>query len=270
MPENEGAQNEAGTGAPAGGSPEGGSENEDLGEKFEKRIKSALASQRAHYESQLGNVRSEFEAFKAGAGSTAKPADQPQRYTRAQMKAAVDAGQISQEQADEAWAKQIEQTAIESATAAVTGNLAEQKTKERIDSDLKSYKRLKPDILDKSSETFQAIKAAFDDLRETGMPNDLRTELAAIKSVLGPVEKLEKASKASRSQEHEEQGGGEGGAPKQKAGSGKKLHQYLSGDAKAYYEDGIKKGRYKDWDAVDAELKYARGSTRQRLGLPQA
>jgi len=275
MLENEGAgagqdDGQGGSGAPSGGSPEGGSESE-LDEKFEKRIKAALASQRAHYESQLGNVRAEFEAYKAGAGSKEKADDTPKRFTWAQLKAAVDGGQITQEQANDTWAVQVRQEALEAASSAAHDIVDRKATKERIDGDIAEYTRLKPEIMDEGSEVRNRIKEEFKALVDMGMPGEagknLSTQLAAIRAVLGPLDKLKNAASARRAQESEEQGGSGGGEPKNK-GAGKKLVDHLKGDAKEFYERGIKQGRYKDWSAVEAELKYASPKVRERLGLP--
>lgn len=264
---------QGGSGAPSGGSPEGGSENEGLDDKFEKRIKAALANQARQYESRIDAVRAEFEAFKAGASSNEPPADKPRVYTRAELKAAVDAAQITQEQADDRWAAQIEAEATSKAVAAATAVVNGQATKERVDSEIESYKRLKPEIMEKGSELRGKVEAEFDHLvHVVGMPGKgngvLQTQLAAIRAVLGPLDKLEKSANAGRAHESDEQGGGTGGG--KPGGGSKKLVDHLKGDAKEHYERGIKQGRYKDWNAVEAELKYASPSVRQRLGLPQA
>jgi hypothetical protein len=264
-----GNPDKSGSGAPEGGSPEGGSENDDK-PITAKQLKAILASQKAKFTEQLDAKDRELQAFKEGVGKRDEPKDQPKVYTKTELKAGVDAGQITQEQADDIWDRQRETQIRESARREALDAVTEHATKERIDADLKSYKRLKPEILDKSSETRQQIEEEFKALRSSGLPNDLRTELAAIRAVVGPLNKLEQAAKATRAPESEEQGGGSGDGGKPKPGAGKKLVDHLKGDAKEYYERGIKQGRYKDWDAVEAELKYARPSVRQRLGLPAA
>jgi hypothetical protein len=259
---------QAGSGAPAGGSPEGGSEKDELDEKFEKRIKAALANQRAHYETQLGNVRAEFESFKEGVNKSqpAKGAE-PKRYTRQDLKAGVDAGQISQEQADDVWAKQVENDAVERATKAATDAVSQRATKERIDTDIGSYKRLKPEIMENGSEVREKVREEYNYLVGLGAPGNTATELAAIRAVLGPLEKLEKSSSARRSEDHDQQGGSDTGG-KPRGGSSKKLVDHLDARAKEHYEKGIKQGRYKDWTEVEAELKFATPARRAQMGLP--
>ena len=277
MAVNEGAgsgePDETGSGAPDGGSPEGGSENDDK-PITAKQLKAALESQKRHYEGQLSGQRAEFEAFKQGVVGSRKqeePDPKPTRYTRAQLKAAVDAGQISQEQADDTWAQQIEADVTERATAAATNAVVRQTTKERIDADISAYRRLKPEIMENGSELREKVQAEFNVLVAAGLPGRgeaaLPTQLAAIRAVLGPIDKLEKASKATRSQESHQEGGS-GGQESRPAKTGNKLVDQLDSRWREHYEAGIKQGRYPNgWKDVEAELKFATPKTRQRLGL---
>lgn len=256
-----------GNGAPSGGSPEGGSENDDK-PITAKQLKAALESQKRHYEGQLANQRAEFEAFKEGVGKQQeKPADRAVTYTKAQLKAAVEAGQITQEQADEHWERQREAELTARAESAALEAVSRQTTQERINSDLSEYKRLKPEIMDPGSETRAKIADEYKYLVDTGSAKSVATELAAIRAVLGPLEKLKNAGKARRAPESEEQGGGGGGegkAPK----TGKALVDKLDARYREHYEKGIKQGRYKDWDEVEKELKHAPPQTRARMGIP--
>lgn len=251
---------QGGSGAPSGGSPEGGSENDEK-PITAKQLKAALASQRSHYERELANRDAQFDAFKAGAGSGSKKEEErqpPKRYTRKELNTAVTAGTITQEQADDQFALQTRDEAREIAEAAAVSVVNGATQKERIDSDLAKYKRLAPEILDKGSDERQKIVTEFGELVRTGMPNNLATELAAIRAVMGPLEKLEKARGASRLVEHDEQGAGSGGRPGS-GKTGKKLVDQLSPRQKAHYQKGIDNRRYRDWTEVEAELKFSPG-----------
>lgn len=253
-----------GNGAPSGGSPKGGSENEDgLDEKFEKRIKAALANQRAHYETQLGSVRAEFQAFKEGVGKQQPPADQPKVYSRPELKAAVEGGRITQEQADDIWDRQREAQLTERAENAALDVVERKTKKERIDSDLAAYKRLAPEILEEGDKRSR-IREEFNYLVGIGDPKTVDTELKAIRAVMGPLEKLERARSARRSEEHDPQGGSSGDGPKAKA---KGFEGTLSARERTYYQKGIDSGRYKDWKDVEAEFKFANPKVRERAGI---
>src|SRR3990167_8304959 len=268
MENNDGAgagDGQAGSGAPAGGSPEGGSENDDK-PITAKQLKAALASQRTHYEERLNGQAREFEAFKAGAGTKEKPTELPKRYTQADLKAAVDAQQITQEQANDVWAKQMREETREIAEAAATAVVTGRTQKERIDSDLSAYKRLKPEILERGSEVRTKIEGEYAYLKSIGDPDSVETELKAIRAVLGPLDKLEKSASASRAQENDEQGGG-GSDGKQRGGAGKTLFDQRSEEVRKKYEGMIERGLYKDKAAVEKELVYASPNVRARLGL---
>ena len=88
----------------------------------------------------------------------------------------------------------------------------------------------------------------------------LATELAAIREVLGPIERLKTARSARRETEsHEETGGGGGGGEGRKAKTG---WDALDSRQKAHYERMIAQGMYKDKKAVEEELKFARPRAR--------
>lgn len=252
-----------GSGAPGGGSSKDGSDNEALDDKFERRIKSALASQKAHHDREMQSVRAEFDAFKAGAagGKKKEPAQDPKRYTRAELKAAVEARQITEEQSDEIWAKQVKDEAREEAVAAADEHVTQKQAKERIDADLAEYKRLAPEIMDTSSTERAEILTRYQKMVRNGLPGNVATELAAIEAVMGPLDKLKRARSATRKQDHDEQSGGGGGENRQKTGN--KLVDGLDSRTKAHYQKGIDAGRYEDWKDVEAELKFAK-PTRKR------
>lgn len=263
MLDNEGAgaggqddDGQAGNGAPAGGSPEGGSEKDDK-PITAKQLKAALESQKRHYEGRLDSQRAEFQAFKEGVGKQpGSQVEKPKVFAKADLKAAVAAGQITQDQSDEIWEQQLVAQVTEKAEAKALDAVSAKTAKDRIDADLDKYKRLAPEIMDASSDERQKIVAEYKELTATGMPKNLATELAAIRAVMGPLDKLETARSARRRVEHDEQSGG--GGEGRRSNSGKTLVDQLDARKKGFYEDQIKKGRYKDWNAVEAELKFAR------------
>lgn len=263
-----GDADKTGNGAPGAGSKDlkDGKKAEDGDELVPaSRLKAALENQERKHESQLGNLRAEFEAFKAGVSKQApEKKEAPKRFSRAELSAAVKADQITQEQADDIFAKQVKEDATTEATRAALEAVDRRSQQKDLDSDLAQYKRLEPGLRDRSSEIFGRVKSEFDYLRERGHPDSLATELAAMRAVLGPVDKLEKAKSASRAAEHHEEsgGGGDGG------GSGqKKVLETLSAREKSYYQKLIDNGHHKDWAEVESLLKnHARPEVRRRAG----
>ncbi len=246
---------QSGSGAPEGGSSKDGSDNDDK-PITAKQLKAALESQKRHYESKLHGQRAEFEAFKEGVGKKQEPAGETVKtYTRADLRAAVDAKQITQEQADDLWDRQRETQITENAKTVALDAVSGKQAKERIDADLASYKRLAPEIMDAGSTVRTDIQARYQRMVRNGLPGNLATELAAIEAVLGPLEKLERARSATRKQDHDQQSGG-GGEERPKTGN--KLVDGLDARTKAHYQKGIDAGRYKDWKEVEAELKFSK------------
>jgi len=190
------------------------------------------------------------------------PAPEPQVYTRAQLDAAVSRGSITEAEANAVWDKQ---------QAEQTERLVEKRVEEKfqalnatseVGARIGEYAALKPEILEEGNSARAKVKAQFDYLVRTGLPATKATELAALGMIYGPIDALKAAASGrSNDETHEEVGGGgepRGGSDK----AAKKLK--LSGDEKRYYQNAIDKGIYKDWDAVEAELKFANQKLRAR------
>lgn len=250
-----------------GGAGGGGSDNEPGGGKDvvpKSQFIAALGEAERKREREIAALRAEFEGKLAAA--TAKPAEMPKRFTKAELKDAVEAGQITQDQAEAQWDKQVREDALAEARQTAHETVTAVERRKQIDGEIARYKAVAPEILDDSHETRQAIKVEFQALVALGDdPHDLATQLKAIRAVLGPVEKL-KTSRNGKDQydSHRESGGGGEGSSRKKTG---KLHDQLNAEGREHYESGIRQGRYKDWNDVEDELKYASQKSRQRLGI---
>lgn len=257
-------EGDADGGAGGGGSPNGGSGGDDdvvPKKQFIAAVNSASRKAEA-LEAKVNELTAKLEA------ATAKPADAPKRYTRAELKAAVEAGQISQDQADSQWDLQTRQEADARAEQVARATVTAAERSKEVNATIERYKAVAPEILDESHETRQSIRTEFNALVALGDdPRDVATQLKAIRMVLGPVEKLEKSRGGTdvHDTHRETGGGGEGGGNGGKKTG--KLHEQLNAQARKHYEKGIEQGRYKDWAEVDAELKYASPQRRQSLGI---
>ena len=252
-----------GGGASTGGSPEGGQDNKPEDGEFVPKTQfiAALNSAERKREAEVATLETRLRELEAQV--KAKPADLPKQYTRAQLNAAVAAGEITQEQADAYLDSQVENRAQRVALETVSAV----ERKRLVDSEVARYKAVAPEILDDTHDARKSIKVAFNGLVELGDdPRDVATQLKAIRSVLGPIDRLEKARSGTTQHAFHQETGGGGGGGDQRPKTGK-LAEQLNASAKAHYEDGIKKGRYKDWAAVEDELKYASPAVRQRIGI---
>ncbi len=204
----------------------------------------------------LNSANKKYDALAAKFDALQQPVVQQEakRFTRAELKAAVTAGQVTDDQAEELWIKQVQEDVTANVTRTVLETVGSGTKQERVSTDLSEYKRLAPEILDESSEKRAAIATEYQYLLSIGHKQSLETELVACRSVLGPLEKLKVARSARRDAEtHEETGGG--GESRQRS-SAKTGWDSLTARQKDYYEGQIKNGQYKDKKAVETELDF--------------
>ena len=189
---------------------------------------------------------------------------EPKKYSLADLNKLVDEGQITGEQRDQYFETQISKTIDERVDTLVSKKEQEREKATRLKTEMDRYKSLIPDVMKQGSEDRQKVTNAFNRLVDMGSPNDARTELAALMSVYGPVEELEKR-KSTMTRElrdkHQETGGGK---PPEPVSTG--MLKTLSPREKAHYESMIQKGLYKDWKDVEEELKHANPDLRKRYG----
>lgn len=238
-------------GAGAGGSPDGG-QGDDKELIPVSRLKAAIADQGRRHSEELGALKAEIQALK----EARKPVvDAPKVYTRAELNAAVEAGQITKEQADAHMDAQTRAEAKAEARQEALHVVSAAERKRNVDDQINRYKAVAPEILDESHETRQRIKAEFQALVDLGDDKTaVATQLKAIRAVLGPIENLERARGGRSGHEtHQETGGGGGGQ-----GPKKSFKDTLNEAQRKHYEKGISSGLYKDWDAVKDELAFAR------------
>jgi len=222
--------------------PEGEGEK-DVEKAFAARLKSATSKYDERIEDLEARLQQEREERIRLEASTPK---KEETYTREELLDMVAEEKITQLQADKLWEEQIEAKVTER----VLGKVSQFDSSRQINHDLKEYKRLKPGIARNGSEEREKVAEEYRYLLSIGLPDDVKTELTAVRNVFGPVDKLEKKIELET---HQETGGGEEPL--------KKEHKVLKGmdqRQKDYYAARI--GTiYKDWDEVEKELNYSRG-----------
>lgn len=242
---------EGGSGDPAGASPEGEQgKPPGNGEWIPK----------ARFDEAIGALKDEIRELK----STKQPAqnqEPPKRYTRAQLREAVTAGQITQDQADDIWDNQL----LEQAATVGRDSATQAERERRIDGDIAQYKRLKPEVMQDGHADRLRVRDEFNYLVSLGHPKTKETELAAMRAAFGPLDRLQAAKQGRPGAEyHQEAGGGGGGRP-QNRDTGK-LVDTQSDREKKYYQSLIDKGIYKDWNEVEAILQHAKPHIRRKHG----
>lgn len=177
--------------------------------------------------------------------------------TRAELKQYVEKGEISQDEADTIWEKQITDKATRSATEAATRTVAGITYQQQVEQELAGYKELKGVAWDEGTPERARVEQEFAFLVKLGDdPNNRATELKALRAAFGDLSTLRASLSVRRgpSDTHRETGGR---GSRTTSGEGDVLKS-LNADQKKYYERGIEAGRYKDWDAVKAELTYSK------------
>ncbi len=178
---------------------------------------------------QLTEQMQKIEAAKAPAVST-----------RSDLLKSVDEGEMSQEEADAIWEKNIEDRVTKTVVQATESRNVETDLATK----LKEYETAIPALLDESSDTY--LKAS----KEYGyLTNTLKqvpgpgTMLSALRTTLGPVEKLKSTLKLNRVEETHQETGGGSGSP---AGSDSDNTRWgsLTSRQRKYYDHAIEVGAY--------------------------
>lgn len=210
--------------------------------KAEAEAKAAAAEERARLES---GRRRELEArVQSHATPTPKPEEKPP-LSRAELRLLVDEGKITQDEMDSEVERQMEMR-VEQRVASV------QDTKSRavkINTEIDQYMKRVPDLDDPTSDNHKRVTAEFKALRERDFPNDATTELAALRAVLGDLDKIKIPETGHKDREvdtttHSSSGSDE--SYKKESGPGPL--EGLKPDFVEYYTEGIKAGRYTGWD----------------------
>lgn len=265
------ADGESDAGGGASGGEDQGSGGKSKGDEVVPKTQfiAAINSANEKHKREMQALRDEMDAKLAAVAAKPAPAEQPKRYTRTELNALVEARQITQEQADAQMDFQTREDAKSDARRVATETVTAAQRKNRVETEIARYKAVAPEILDDAHDVRQRIKEEFQALIELGDdPKALETQVKAIRAVLGPVDKLERARNGKPAHEsHREFGGGGGGEPqRKKSGDGALTYDDLSPREKAHYDRGIQSGLYKDKAAVNAELAFAKPHLRQKYG----
>ncbi len=173
----------------------------------------------------------------------------PKPVSRKDLLEKVDAGEMSQVEADEISEKQLEYRVADQVETVIKNTAVATKLQE----ELSAYENSVPELSDESSELYANVKREYQYLVQTlGMPDTTNTTLAAVRSIVGPANALKKIGirKQTGDGHQENSGNGTSGS----SNSGGKTPQ-MTTRQKEYYSNGIRNGAYENWDAVYKELK---------------
>ena len=177
---------------------------------------------------------------------TQSAAPPPPQLSREDMQAGVDAGKITQGQMDAELERQLEARVEQKVST-------QQEIKDRgakIGSQIEMYVERVPDINDPTSDNHKRVRAEFADMRKLGYPNDATTELAALRAVIGPIDKVKipETGNVDREVDTTTHTGAGGEESTEKKASGPGPIKGVADHFVEYWTEGIKGGRYKGWD----------------------
>ena len=193
---------------------------------------------------------------------TTTKAEAPKELTRAELSAAVEKGEFTQDQANNLWERQLVKRTEDAARETATHVVTTAETNRRIDAEMRRYKELIPAVMRDGTEERDKVADEYRYLVSTGHPENRTTELAALRMAYGSIEKLEKARSRSKPDVQSDEQTGAGSD----TGGGTEKIKGLTSREREYYTDQISKGRYKDWDAVKEELTHANTALRRKMG----
>ncbi len=175
-------------------------------------------------------------------------------YTAAELNSLVDAGKLSQDDADEIREVQLAKRVTKEVVGAVTQNSQEA----QLSTDLAQYAQAIPALDDPNSDECLRVKDELRYLYSVGQPQGVGSMLAATRAVFGPLGALKAPAGTKKKVEAHQEGGSGGGDEPPDSGKGKMPS--LTAKQKTYYSKKIDAGIYADWDAVAEELNYTPGA----------
>ncbi|KPK68174.1 hypothetical protein AMJ82_08920 [candidate division TA06 bacterium SM23_40] len=210
--------------------------------KADAEAKAAAAEERARLESER---RKELEARSHAPAAPAPKSEERAPLSRAQLRALVDSGEITQDEMDAELERQIEMR-IEKRVSSIQ----DVKTRAaKINTEISQYIERVGDLDNPTSDNHKRVKAEFKALRERDFPNDATTELLALRAVFGDLDKIRIPETGHKERETDKTThSGAGGEEQEETPSGPGPLKGLSKEYIDHYQKGIDAGRYKGWD----------------------
>lgn len=191
-----------------------------------------------------------------------QPAQDTREYSVTELDSYVAQGQITQAQRDQIFASQIERRAAAQAQQVAT-QIIETTTRENsLDGELQQYAQVSRELTQEGSPLRQRVASEFEYLVARGAPRDLSTELAAVRAVMGPLERARQYAqgRVRGAEMGRDSFGGRPMSPKERREDD--AWNRLSVTQKQFYERQINNGLYPDKTAVLKEVNWRRPTQR--------
>lgn len=232
---------------------------EDDGVTLKAVAKPVITAEQLDAEKRASAAEGEAKGLKEAIKAIPQPKEKAQpakEFTRAELRAKVNAGEITEDQKDDILERQNRSSFLKEAEAIAERKVSTSRAAASVGDQIAAYVGVFPDINKEGSATRAKIQAAFDELVELkDDPAALSTELKAIKIALGPLKTG--AGRRPAPDAHEDVGSGNDGDNKPVTDGWAKG---LSPKLKKHYEKQIDRGIYKGHadPRLVAELKFAR------------
>jgi hypothetical protein len=190
---------------------------------------------------EIERVRLEEQAKKP---PEAVPEPTP-RLTYEQLQEYVDSGQITQAQADAEKARQMREDIKAEVSTELEQKFTAREQQKTVQEQFDAYVVKRPDIKVEGTEDRRRLQEEYAEFLKLGHPNDLRTEVAAMRAVFGPLDRVAETTR-SRRESHRETGGA-GGTPG-KEGGGEKWEKGLNSTQIAGQRHQVEVGAYTGYD----------------------
>ena len=139
----------------------------------------------------------------------AEPAPKP-RATEAQLQAAVDEGTISQAQMNSELARQMREDITNEVKTSLTQEFEAKEQLKTVKAQFDGYVENRPDVKVEGTEDRRRVQEEIQALMELGHAYDMRTEVAAMRTVFGSLDRVKETTRKRR-EVHQEAGGAGGG-----------------------------------------------------------
>lgn len=198
--------------------------------------------------------------------STQNQAQDTREYSVSELDQAVANGQITQPQRDQIFAQQIERKAMRQATEAAAKVVETQTRENTLDGELQQYASVSRELMQDGSPLRERVAQEFEYLVQRGASRDLTTELAAVRAVMGPIERAKQfaSARARGADPSMDSYGGRPLTPRERRAEDQ--WGRLDPRQREFYAKHIQSGMYADKAEVLAELNWKRGGSNNRRG----
>jgi hypothetical protein len=164
--------------------------------------------------------------------------EEPQPYTRQELRAAVNEGKIDEDQMEEIWAKQQRELIQRDMRNQLEERDQVRSTESFVDTEMEKYISAYPGVKQVGSDEWKRVKNEYDFLIKMGDKDEKATELKALRAAFGPnTERIPKRTAALR-----ETPADAAGSPGEPGNRPVDIWNRVPKHLRAYYKDRVSNG----------------------------